>query len=162
MYPLSRAWTGQSGGLARCIVFVESATLLQFVYGFNTAGTPSKFGASWADKRCARMWEIPPYQFYCLQQDQLEIIRDIVRVIRPSTVPKMILLFEVIVKLFHLQQHLPEMIQRGTEAIASTSHEGSHAYPSPTLRSRHLAFSILSLKDNFHVSAAERDEWTSL
>lgn len=113
IYHISKSWTSKKGGLAKCIVFVEAATLVEFVTSFNEYGTPNHFSAKRSTLFCTDDIDVPYYQMYCMSGGEaLKKIRKVIKVVRPSTVPKMVLFFEVIVRMFTLQNHVNDIVRR--------------------------------------------------
>lgn len=111
IYHIIDSWVSKPGGLAKCIVFVEAATLFEFVSTFNEYGTPNHFSAKRLTLFCTKDEEVFSYQMY-FSTENINKVRQVVKVLRPSTVPKMVLFFEMIVRMFKLQKHVKDILAR--------------------------------------------------
>jgi hypothetical protein len=68
--------------------------------------------------------DILEYKMYCLHAENLKQIEQVVKIVRPCTVPRMVLLFDLIVKMFQLEDRVQQIVTRACEASAKRQKSG--------------------------------------
>jgi hypothetical protein len=112
VFSTCKEWQAKPRGLAKCIVHMECALLVQFVDGFDVYGTPNRFRAITSPIFAKSVDDVPSFQAYCMTAQGLQKIESIVKVLRPSTVPRMVLFFEAAVRLFDMESRVSRIITR--------------------------------------------------